>query len=96
MYMFTIYFIQGKCVDITLSHHLRLKVQCDFTYATKGFFSCKVDCNFFLIINLHFSTSACFQHAIWLFLEFHTFQIFNLIRGYYQIKMLQQIIDWHN
>jgi hypothetical protein len=33
------------------NHHLQLKVQCDFTYATKGFFNCKVNCNCFLITN---------------------------------------------
>jgi hypothetical protein len=37
MYMLTLYFIYGKCVDITLNHHLQLKVQYDFTHATKGF-----------------------------------------------------------
>jgi hypothetical protein len=51
MYMLSIYFIHGKCVNITLNHHLQLKVQCDFIYATKGFFSNKVDCNWFLVTN---------------------------------------------
>ncbi len=46
MYTFTIYLIHGKCVNIMLSHDLQLKVQCDFTYATKGFFSYKIDFNF--------------------------------------------------
>ncbi len=63
VYTLIVYFIHGKCAHITLSHHLRLKVQCDFTYAIKGFFSCKVDCNYFLITivvtNWHLSTSAC-------------------------------------
>ncbi len=48
MYTLTIYHIYGKCVNIMLSHHLQLKVQCDFIYATKGFFSYKVDCNYVL------------------------------------------------
>jgi hypothetical protein len=33
------------------NHHLQLKVQCDFIYATKGFFSYKVNCNCFLVTN---------------------------------------------
>jgi hypothetical protein len=37
-----IYFIHWKCVDITRSHHLRLKVQCNFPYATKGFLVVKL------------------------------------------------------
>ncbi len=49
MYTSTIYFIYENYVDITLNYHLQLKVQCNFIYATKGFFSCKVDCNCFLI-----------------------------------------------
>ncbi len=36
VYMFMVYFIYRKCVDIILSHHLQLKVQCDFTYALKA------------------------------------------------------------
>jgi hypothetical protein len=47
VYMLVVYFIHGKCVDITLSHQLQPKVQCNFIYATKGFFNCKVDCDFF-------------------------------------------------
>jgi hypothetical protein len=43
MHTLIIYFIHGKCVDITLNHHLRLKVQCNFIYTTKGSFSYKVD-----------------------------------------------------
>jgi hypothetical protein len=48
MYMLTIYFIHGKCVDITLNHRLQLKVQCNFTHATKGFFNYKFNYNYFL------------------------------------------------
>jgi hypothetical protein len=51
MFTFITYFIHGKCVDITVSHHLQLKVQCNFTYAIKGFFSCEIDCNYFEITN---------------------------------------------
>jgi hypothetical protein len=36
VYMLTIYFIHGKCVEIMLSYHLQLKVQCNSIYATKG------------------------------------------------------------
>jgi hypothetical protein len=61
-YMLTIYFIHRKCANIMLSHHLQLKVQCDFTYATKGFFSCKVDCKLFLVTNWHSFTSVLIQH----------------------------------
>jgi hypothetical protein len=50
VYMLTIYFIDEKCVDY-MNHHLWLKTYCDFTYATKGFFSCKVNYNYFLITN---------------------------------------------
>jgi hypothetical protein len=52
MYMLTVYFIHGKCADIMLSHHLWLKVQCDFIYATK------VDCNYFLVTNWQFFTNV--------------------------------------
>ncbi len=48
MYTLTVYLIYGKRVNIILSHHLQLKVQCDFTHAIKGFVSYKVDCNYFL------------------------------------------------
>ncbi len=51
VYMLTIYFIHGKCVEIMWSHHLWLKVQCNFTYATNGCFNCKVDYNYFLVTN---------------------------------------------
>jgi hypothetical protein len=51
VYMLIVYFIHRKCVNITLSHHLQLKLQCNFTYTIKGFFSCKIDCNFFLVTN---------------------------------------------
>jgi len=51
VYTLTIYFIHGKCADIMLSHHLQQKVQCYLAYATQGFFSCKVDCNCFLVTN---------------------------------------------
>jgi hypothetical protein len=51
VYMLTIYFIHGKCVDIMLTHHLQLIVQCYLVYATQGFFSFKVDCNCFLVTN---------------------------------------------
>ncbi len=60
VYTLIIYFIYEKCVDIILNYHLQLKVQCNFIYATKDFFSCKVDCNCFLITiiaNWNFLTS---------------------------------------
>jgi hypothetical protein len=47
VYMLTIYFIYEKCVDITLNHHLQLKVWCNFIYVTKIFLSRKIHCNFF-------------------------------------------------
>ncbi len=36
VYMLTIYIIHVECDDIMLSHHLRLDVACNFTYATNG------------------------------------------------------------
>ncbi len=51
VYTLIIYFIYEKCVDITLNYHLQLKVQCNFIYVTKDFFSCKVHCDCFLITN---------------------------------------------
>jgi hypothetical protein len=51
VYTLIIYLIHVKCANITLSHHLRVKGQWDFTYAIKEFFSYKVDCNYFLITN---------------------------------------------
>jgi hypothetical protein len=51
VYTLIIYFIYEKRVNITLNYHLQLKVQCNFIYATKGFFCYKVDCNCFLITN---------------------------------------------
>ncbi len=51
VYTLTIYFIHEKCVDITMSYHLLLKVQCDFIYAIMKLFSWKLFCNYFLITN---------------------------------------------
>ncbi len=68
VYTLTIYFIHGKCASIMLSHHLQLKVLCDFTYATNGIFNYKLDCNCLLVINcthkLTFFISACIQRII--------------------------------
>jgi hypothetical protein len=64
MEMFTliIYFIHGKYVDIMLSHHLWLNIQCDFTYATKGFLITKLIATIFqsqiVVANWRFFTIA--------------------------------------
>jgi hypothetical protein len=60
IYMLNIYFIHGKCVDIMLSHDLKLKVQFDFIYVTKGFCNYKVDCNYFLITNYNMKIKLFF------------------------------------
>ncbi len=49
VYTLIIYVIHGKCANTMLSHHLRLKVQCNFTYVIKGFEN--FDCNYFLVTN---------------------------------------------
>jgi hypothetical protein len=47
----TIYIIHGPFDDVTLSHHLRLNVGCNFTYAIKTILVVNVSCNYFIVTN---------------------------------------------
>jgi hypothetical protein len=53
VYMFTVYIIHVECDDIMLSHHFRLDVACNFTYATNGILVVYVCYNLFLVTNFN-------------------------------------------
>ncbi len=58
MYMLTVFIIHGPFSDVMLNHNLLLDVRCDFIYATKRTLVGNVGCNYFMVTNWHFSSSA--------------------------------------
>jgi hypothetical protein len=54
----TVFIIHGPLSDVTLNHNLWLDVRCDFTYATKRTLVVNVGCNYFMVANWHYSSSA--------------------------------------
>lgn len=51
MYILIVYIIHVKYVDIIMSHHLELNIECDFIYVINEFLITYVDCNLFVIVN---------------------------------------------